>query len=890
MMRPLFDITPLREDIESGTLILTPNNRLASKICQAWGMLQQQSGRDCWPKPNVDAIESWIDELWLSCCDLGFSAAISGTPVSMEMELLLWEQVIDEDRAKPGTLLPENFSRQARNAYAIVQRWQIPDQRLQREVPMLWQWIESFREKLVKHQLITPSDKTIIVLKALVEDVLPQVEHIHLCGFDSLPPLFRTLLNTASMQLTESSIAPGNHNARQATLYSEQQELETAAAWAVDRFKADPEARIGIIIPELPRLRSQIERLLHTHLHPQYNQPGQPRTAPPFNLSAGIALADTPPVAAALLLLGLNRPQLPLESLCRILNSPFWGEANSALRANAETRLREKANPQPRCSEFRYQLARTEEREGGEESHLSSRLEKVETLRREMPRSASYSQWLQLFKAQLDALGWPGERRLDSIEYQQLQHWHTLLEQYQRFDQLGITVELNQALRQLQQLAGGMVFQPETPDAPIQILGLLEGSGLRFDHLWIMGMDNRRWPQPIAPNPLLPIALQRELNTPRSHPDHELQLAKAQLAGFLRAAPKVVLSHSQFDGDQPLQPSELIAEIKVLDDSELPSASSLPVKFADLEPVSCEYGPPLDLQREQISGGTGIFKNQAGCPFNAFSIHRLGARQPPEPTLGLSSAERGNLVHDCLERLWGQLQNQQQLLALNDEALQQLISQTVTASLQSWRKERPELFGPAFALIEQQRLSDLLQQWLALEKIRPPFQISALENQVKTEYAGLPLRMTIDRIDQLDGGQQVIIDYKTGSASPNRWLGERPEEPQLPLYLLCSSEPVSALSFAQINASEQRFLGFADTNGLLPGIKSPGDKATEPASWEALIDQWQQVLNDLAEEFKSGYAAVQFHNQNTRQYQAYLEPLNRISEAVTGNNTEENDE
>ena len=110
MMRPLFDIAPLREDIQSGTLILTPNNRLASKIRQAWGMLQQLE-HGCWPRPSVDAIESWIDDLWLRCCDCGFSQAASGTPISPEMELLLWEQVIDEDANKPDAMLAENFSR-----------------------------------------------------------------------------------------------------------------------------------------------------------------------------------------------------------------------------------------------------------------------------------------------------------------------------------------------------------------------------------------------------------------------------------------------------------------------------------------------------------------------------------------------------------------------------------------------------------------------------------------------------------------------------------------------------------------------------------------------------------------------------------------------------------
>lgn len=886
MMRPLFDIAPLRENIARGALILTSNNRLASKIRQAWGMAQQQSGSGSWPQPGVYALESWLDEQWLRCCDLGFAAATAGTPVTAELELLLWEQVIEEDSDKPATLLPGGFARQARNSYAMVQRWQIPDQHLQREAPLLWRWIDRFRAKLADHQLITAADRAILVRNAFLQGTLSPVKRIHLCGFDSLPPLYLCLLQAAANELAEQQLDGRGQHVRQIALFDEQQELERAADWAVARLQSNPEGRIGIVIPELPRLRARVERLLRSRLQPRYNRPEQPQSAPPFNLSAGISLADTPLVASALLLLTLNRPRLPLDDFCRMLNSPFWGEQSEVLRAQAEIRLRERAQRQPRCSEFRYQLARAEQ---PEDNPLSKRLEHFETQRREMPRSARYSQWLKLFRGQLDSLGWPGERGLDSIEYQQLQHWQELLEHYLHLDQLGVAVELSEALRQLQQLASSAVFQPETADAPIQVLGLLEGAGLRFDHLWITGMDDRRWPQPIAPNPLLPVALQREFGTPRSNPEYELQLATAQLTGYLGAAPEVILSYSQFDGDQPLQPSELIAGTAPISLSELPESSTDTTEFITLEQVACEYGPPLDLQRESIGGGTGIFKHQAGCPFNAFAIHRLGARQPPEPSLGLAPWERGNLLHDCLERLWRQLQNQQQLLALGDDPLQQLIEQTVADALRSWLKERPDLFGPAFVGIEQQRLAELLSRWLALEKTRPPFRVEALEKPLQTEFAGLPLRMTIDRIDGLEGDKRVIIDYKTGSASANRWLGERPEEPQLPLYLLCSGEAVAALSFAQVNASAQQFLGYAEHNGMLPGLRAPGGKAGEPGSWDELLEQWQRVLSGLAEEFKSGYAPVRFHSQSARQYQAELEPLNRAAELVANDESDEVD-
>ena len=49
--------------------------------------------------------------------------------------------------------------------------------------------------------------------------------------------------------------------------------------------------------------------------------------------------------------------------------------------------------------------------------------------------------------------------------------------------------------------------------------------GLRFDHLWVMGLHHEAWPQSANPNPFLPIALQREHKLPHSSADRELEFA-----------------------------------------------------------------------------------------------------------------------------------------------------------------------------------------------------------------------------------------------------------------------------------------------------------------------------------------------------------------------------
>ena len=80
------------------------------------------------------------------------------------------------------------------------------------------------------------------------------------------------------------------------------------------------------------------------------------------------------------------------------------------------------------------------------------------------------------------------------------------------------------------------MFQPEGSDAPIQIMGVLEASGMGFDALWVAGLAADRWPPPPQPNPMLPIAWQRERGIPNASPAGDLAFFRTLTAGFAAAA------------------------------------------------------------------------------------------------------------------------------------------------------------------------------------------------------------------------------------------------------------------------------------------------------------------------------------------------------------------
>ena len=125
-------------------------------------------------------------------------------------------------------------------------------------------------------------------------------------------------------------------------------------------------------------------------------------------------------------------------------------------------------------------------------------------------KARTHEAWGETIFAMLEALGWPGERELDSREFQSRDHFKGLLESIGSLDIASSGVDYADAVSRLRRLARESLFQPEGgSEAPIQISGPLEAGGQLYDALWVLGVTDEVWPPAARPNPLLPIALQK---------------------------------------------------------------------------------------------------------------------------------------------------------------------------------------------------------------------------------------------------------------------------------------------------------------------------------------------------------------------------------------------
>jgi ATP-dependent helicase/nuclease subunit B len=235
-----------------------------------------------------------------------------------------------------------------------------------------------------------------------------------------------------------------------------------------------------------------------------------------------------------------------------------------------------------------------------------------------------------------------------------------------------------------------------------------------------------------------------------------------------------------------------------------------------------------------------VIADQAACPFRAFAIHRLGARELDDIELGVSPRERGTAAHVALEILWRELKTQQDLIERPPAELFELIRSSASAALERTFGRRHTGAIERFRILEQARLEKLLEDWLDAERSRAPFRVVETETTAEVELAGLKLRVKADRVDldELTGGH-AILDYKTSKVlKTTGWDGDRPDAPQLPLYAVKSEHRVTKIFYAQLVYGNLRWL------------------PREGADVEERGPEWRRVLEKLATDFLQGHAAV----------------------------------
>ncbi|MDC0407716.1 PD-(D/E)XK nuclease family protein, partial [Candidatus Thioglobus sp.] len=247
--------------------------------------------------------------------------------------------------------------------------------------------------------------------------------------------------------------------------------------------------------------------------------------------------------------------------------------------------------------------------------------------------------------------------------------------------------------------------------------------------------------------------------------------------------------------------------------------------------------------QSEVKSGVSLLKDQMACDFKGFA-HRLNLTHYDEPHIGLDRREQGNAIHNALQYIYQEIDSKEALLKLSPDELETLIDQKVYAAL----KRHP---NSGFKAIEKTRLTQLLHKFIETDKARENFRILATEQSVRVEISGLSFNTRLDRLDQMDNGDRIVFDYKTGDTSTSKWCSTDIVEPQLPIYSVTNNTQGAA--FIELNSSAVSFKGLSKDPDSLPKQSSRKGSCQE---WDEQIKTWSKRLDQASQDFQSGQAQV----------------------------------
>ncbi len=819
-----------------------------------------------WQPPQVMAWETWVSTLWQRLVVEGHATTMV---LNRSQEHAVWRTVLKADEELTSLQLVDSLAEMVSEAWHLICSYDGID-RLRgaaggsADTRSFQRWAVTF-DRLCKAEDFCSQSQIEQLLRRFVEAgaVGLPAGGVLLIGFDALNPAQSGLVDAIRHAggLVAELRRKGNAGARLlAAAQDGATELYAAALWVRSYFEQQPAGRVAVIVPNIEADRSEIDRVFREVLAPELDDIRVSSANAPYEFSAGKSLAEAPMVEVALDLLRWATEALPLARVSALLLSRYFAMAGEERGARAEfdafeLRHLRMLRPELSVDDLIGAVERSKRRQ--KISRLSAVLKRMRAVSHRLHGldARSYSEWAEHMHEFLEAAAWGEASGESSFAFQVRRKWESALDEMATLDFDGVAVEFAQALAAIERIARNTMFAPESHDAPVQVIGPLEAAGSTFDAVWFLRAGEMQWPLTREPNPLLPWHLQRQLKMPGTEIAHDSDFARRVTERIAESASTVVFSYARETEGGRQRPSSVLSELHLeLIEAEQLGGVAAARSVVALEEVE-DAAPVRQLPNQMVRGGARVLELQAACGFRAFAEQRLWATELSSREPGMNARESGTLIHKVLEIFWSEVKTQQTLIAMTAEEREDMLDWCISGALRRTGEASTDSWEVAYVALQRERLGRLLRSWLEVEIARGvPFEVRLSEKEFKNVLVG-PLRLSVrmDRVDVVEGGE-VLIDYKTGVASPGDWLTDRPDAPQLPLYaILAPAEQLQGVAFGLVRAGDACALrGYQAVDGVLPNAV----KLKEAATLEAQIERWRDVLVRLAEEFHRGDARV----------------------------------
>ncbi|MGC9291987.1 MAG: PD-(D/E)XK nuclease family protein [Acidobacteriaceae bacterium] len=887
------------EDTVQAPLVLTGSQRAARTLLQHYGQWQKKNKRAGWYTPRIMTWDTWLKGLWDT---LLLTGGTQQALMSTAQECYLWKEVLSHAKdAGIGPIGdPGPLAELAQASLLLLEEHCISIAQVQQvaagtDTRTFLRWLHAFQAQCDRRGLLPQSALARALTEKLgqIHSSLPQ--DILLLGLDRVTPgQQKTIqeLENLGVRVSFVLLVPEKHEDTSPMLVAAttiEEELFSAACWARRLLQQDPGQRIGILAPSVMETRDKIERIFRRVLAPSILDVNATYLRPTYEFSLGTPIGKLPQVRAALLLIRWLTQPIDFDDASSLIVSGHVGGGTVDSRARLDAALR----IDPQCLggslEFSWLLRMGRKKNTLDVGAFLQNMDDVASLAEkqsvfatgnQVKKTCSHAEWCEVVRGLLKAANWSLLQARSSAEFQLLERWENVLDEVSSLDAISSTVPFWDMLEALEGAASSTLYIKETQDAPVQIMGVPESSGLTFDAVWFINASTNRWPAPGRPNPWVPWTIQREAGMPHASAQVDYNYACNMTQRAIAASGKTVFSFPMEDAaietNAARRPQMAVRISPVIQDL-LPSVAPVAARewvpeigvsmwsrhANETVPVSSEMNVPFTAQK--IQSGASFLKQQAACPYKAFVELRLSATTPRPFAVGITASNQGKIIHEILRGLWEKMKDRETLHALTMGQRLDALEGHIQDSLSKLSACGP--FDRALLITEAEKLRKRLLDWLDIEEQRPDFTVLACEYTLKDGFIGdIQVDCRIDRIDNVVEGT-VLIDYKTGTTVVSACDGERPDEPQLPAYAVLMRNQAAfdrPLIGVAIGSLQAKSLGFKVVYSLpqvferkeANGPRSRTSILKTKSGFMERVDIWEDTLQHLAKDFCAGVASV----------------------------------
>ena len=856
----------LNDALRDSSQVITASSRLARVLKAEYSNQKLATGDLAWRSPAIQSWKEWLASLIASAED----QVSLPTSINSYQSKCVWERCLRREIGDPLINIAM-LARQSRDSWLRLQEWCVPlrdcQQRARnRDQKMFATVASSYQSILDREGWVDESGYANLAVELICEGRVAVPARINLAGFDRLTPQLTAVLNAlGDASCVVERVAP-REKAAQVTLCTTETsdtELRTAGAWAKDELSRAPKLRLAVVVTNLERDAQRSLRLIKEGLIPGWQNAG-PKHNAIVDISYGRKLVNYPAISIALLALRWLYQDLPTRDVCHLLRSTQLKSESGDERIRLALRLRKL--PDRFWSPDMVLAEMATWRKTADGSDAVDHVLKIAKQRTEMPKRQPPEDWVSTFHETLQGLAWPGRESLDSAEFQLVNRWRELLNDVARLSLVSSSMTASEALGHVSSIAAEVVFQPETKNAVLQVIGPLEAAGMEFDKLWVTGLSANNWPPPGKPLALVSRELQRDYGMPDADPGDTLEYSGRVINRLASSGAQAVFSYPQTDKDIQQSASGLVSALEpTVAEATADPGWNANVLQGTASPRIVKTDPvPVLVENESIAGGAGTIQRQIQEPLAAFVYGRLAVQSLSPITSGLTASVRGSLIHSALHQLYKDCPSSDNIRGWSTSEIAERCLKAVRTAFRSHERNADSVLRVVLSL-EKERVRKLLQGVIALDAEREQFQIESVEEQVDASIDGIGIRLRVDRVDRDTDGETLILDYKTGA--PKRLLDRYsdPRDMQLVVYTFGLAGPVSGIGLLNV-----------DTRSI--ALDRAGREFSPKLNWDDALARWKEEVSIAAREIAAG--DVRINALQTTQAARPLSILSRYRELL----------